>query len=113
MSPEDWESEFAKYRASPEYIKLNPHMDLDEFKKIYFMEWAHRIWGRVIGLTFVIPTIYFIARKRVTKRMAWNLVGISGLIGFQGLIGWWMVASGLKDDLFAPGAHPRVSQYRL
>lgn len=113
MSPEDWESEFAKYRASPEYIKLNPHMDLDEFKKIYFMEWAHRIWGRVIGMTFVLPTIYFIARRRVTKRMAWNLVGISGLIGFQGFIGWWMVASGLKDDLFAPGAHPRVSQYRL
>ncbi|KAJ0119791.1 cytochrome c oxidase assembly protein COX15 [Diaporthe amygdali] len=113
MSPEDWESEFAKYRASPEYIKLNPHMDLDEFKKIYFMEWTHRIWGRVIGMTFVLPTIYFIARRRVTKRMAWNLVGISGLIGFQGFIGWWMVASGLKDDLFAPGAHPRVSQYRL
>lgn len=113
MSAEDWESEFAKYRASPEYIKLNPHMDVDEFKKIYFMEWSHRLWGRMIGMTFVIPTIYFIARGRVTKRMAWNLVGISGLIGFQGLIGWWMVASGLKDDLFAPGAHPRVSQYRL
>lgn len=113
MSPEDWESEFAKYRASPEYIKLNPHMDLDEFKKIYFMEWAHRIWGRVIGMTFVLPTIYFIARRRVTKRMAWNLVGISGLIGLQGFIGWWMVASGLKDDLFAPNAVPRVSQYRL
>ncbi|KUI53125.1 Electron transfer protein 1, mitochondrial [Cytospora mali] len=113
MSAEDWESEFAKYRASPEYIKLNPHMDVEEFKKIYFMEWSHRLWGRMIGMTFVIPTIYFIARRRVTKRMAWNLVGISGLIGFQGFIGWWMVASGLKDDLFAPGAHPRVSQYRL
>ncbi|KAF3761390.1 hypothetical protein M406DRAFT_99778 [Cryphonectria parasitica EP155] len=113
MSPEDWESEFAKYRASPEYVKLNPHMDLDEFKKIYFMEWTHRLWGRVIGLSFVIPTVYFIARRRVSSRMAWNLVGISGLIGFQGAIGWWMVASGLKDDLFAEGAHPRVSQYRL
>lgn len=113
MSPEDWESEFAKYRASPEYVKLNPHMDLDEFKKIYFMEWTHRLWGRVIGLSFVPPTVYFIARRRVTRRMAWNLVGISGLIGFQGVIGWWMVASGLKDDLFADGAHPRVSQYRL
>ncbi|CAN8098142.1 unnamed protein product [Discula destructiva] len=113
MSPADWESEFAKYRASPEYIKLNPHMTLDEFKQIYFMEWAHRLWGRVIGMSFVLPTIYFIARRRVSTRVAWNLVGISGLIGFQGLIGWWMVASGLKDDLFAEGAHPRVSQYRL
>jgi cytochrome c oxidase assembly protein subunit 15 len=113
MSLEDWQSEFDKYRASPEFKLLNPHMDLSEFKKIYYMEWTHRLWGRVIGLSFVIPTIYFIARRRVTKRMAFGLVGISGLIGFQGVIGWWMVKSGLRDDLFAPGSHPRVSQYRL
>ncbi|SPQ26826.1 b4bd6397-f44e-4cc4-a3fc-ac87ad924407 [Thermothielavioides terrestris] len=113
MSDADWQSEFDKYRASPEFKLLNPHMDLAEFKKIYFMEWAHRLWGRFIGLSFVIPTVYFIARRRVTPRMAANLVGISGLIGFQGFIGWWMVKSGLKDDLFAPGSHPRVSQYRL
>ncbi|KAL2174984.1 cytochrome oxidase assembly protein-domain-containing protein [Thermothelomyces heterothallicus CBS 202.75] len=113
MSDTDWQSEFDKYRASPEFKLLNPHMDLAEFKKIYFMEWTHRLWGRVVGLTFVLPTIYFIARRRVTPRMAVNLVGISALIGFQGFIGWWMVKSGLKDDLFAPGSHPRVSQYRL
>jgi cytochrome c oxidase assembly protein subunit 15 len=113
MSDADWQSEFDKYRASPEYKLLNPHMSLDEFKKIYFMEWFHRVWGRVIGLTFAVPTIYFIARRRVTSRMAVNLCGISALIGFQGFIGWWMVKSGLKDDLFAPGSHPRVSQYRL
>ncbi|KAK8034675.1 cytochrome oxidase assembly protein [Apiospora rasikravindrae] len=113
QSQSHWESEFEKYRASPEFKMLNSHMDLAEFKKIYFMEWAHRLWGRVIGMSFVLPTIYFVARRRVTKRMALNLVGISGLIGFQGAIGWWMVASGLKDDLFAPGSHPRVSQYRL
>ncbi|KAK4462749.1 cytochrome oxidase assembly protein-domain-containing protein [Cladorrhinum samala] len=113
MSTADWESEFEKYRASPEYKLLNPHMDLDEFKKIYFMEWTHRLWGRFIGLSFVLPTVYFIARRKVTARMATTLVGISALIGFQGFIGWWMVKSGLKDDLFAPGSHPRVSQYRL
>ncbi|KAK4100506.1 COX15-CtaA-domain-containing protein [Parathielavia hyrcaniae] len=113
MSAEDWQSEFDKYRASPEFKLLNPHMDLAEFKKIYFMEWTHRLWGRFIGLSFVLPTIYFIARRRVTRRMAVNLVGISSLIGFQGFIGWWMVKSGLKDDLFALGSHPRVSQYRL
>ncbi|KAK4126877.1 COX15-CtaA-domain-containing protein [Parathielavia appendiculata] len=113
MSAADWQSEFDKYRASPEFKLLNPHMDLAEFKKIYFMEWAHRLWGRFIGLSFVLPTVYFIARRRVTPRMAVNLVGISSLIGFQGFIGWWMVKSGLKDDLFAPGSHPRVSQYRL
>lgn len=113
MSAEDWDSEFEKYRASPEFKLLNPHMTLDEFKKIYFMEWTHRVWGRVIGMSFVLPTLYFIARKRVTKKMAVNLLGISAMIGFQGAIGWWMVKSGLKDDLFAPGSHPRVSQYRL
>ncbi|KAH8882123.1 COX15-CtaA-domain-containing protein [Thozetella sp. PMI_491] len=113
LSQGDWQSEFDKYRASPEYKQLNPHMDLDEFKKIYFMEWSHRLWGRFIGLSFVLPTIYFVARRRVTPRMAANLAGISALIGFQGFIGWWMVKSGLKDDLFAEGAHPRVSQYRL
>ncbi|KAK9413130.1 putative Cytochrome c oxidase assembly protein COX15 [Seiridium unicorne] len=113
MSTEDWESEFAKYKASPEFKLLNSHMDLSDFKSIYYMEWTHRLWGRVIGMSFVLPTIYFIARRRVTKRMALSLVGISGLIGFQGFIGWWMVKSGLKDDLFAPGSHPRVSQYRL
>ncbi|KAF9876342.1 cytochrome oxidase assembly protein [Colletotrichum karsti] len=110
---EDWESEFEKYRASPEFKLLNPHMTMDEFKKIYFMEWSHRLWGRFIGMSFVLPTIYFVARRRVTPKMALNLAGISALIGFQGFIGWWMVKSGLKDDLFAPGSHPRVSQYRL
>ncbi|RMJ06574.1 hypothetical protein CDV36_013824 [Fusarium kuroshium] len=113
MSQADWESEFEKYRASPEFKLLNPHMDLEEFKKIYFMEWFHRVWGRFIGMSFVLPTVYFIARRKVTPRMAFNLAGISALIGFQGIIGWWMVKSGLKDDLFAPGSHPRVSQYRL
>ncbi|KAI8301508.1 Cytochrome c oxidase assembly protein COX15 [Colletotrichum sp. SAR11_59] len=109
----DWEFEFEKYRASPEFKLLNPHMTMDEFKKIYFMEWSHRLWGRFIGMSFVLPTLYFIARRRVTPKMALNLCGISCLIGFQGFIGWWMVKSGLKDDLFAPGSHPRVSQYRL
>lgn len=110
---EVWQSEFDKYRASPEFHLLNPHMTLEEFKKIYFMEWFHRIWGRVIGVTFVLPAIYFVARRRVSLPMALNIGGISALIGFQGIIGWWMVKSGLKDDLFAPGSHPRVSQYRL
>ncbi|KAI9887720.1 MAG: Cytochrome c oxidase assembly protein cox15 [Watsoniomyces obsoletus] len=88
-------------------------MTLSEFKKIYYMEWTHRQWGRLVGLTFVIPSIYFILRRRVSSSMAIKLVGISTLIAFQGMIGWWMVKSGLKDDLFAPGSHPRVSQYRL
>ncbi|KAE8374989.1 cytochrome oxidase assembly protein-domain-containing protein [Aspergillus bertholletiae] len=113
MNAEDWESEFAKYRASPEFQLLNPNMTLSEFKSIYYMEWIHRLWGRFVGLSFVLPAIYFVASKKVSKPMALRLGGIAGLIGFQGFIGWWMVKSGLKDDLFAPGSHPRVSQYRL
>ena len=89
-------------------------MTLDEYKFIYYMEWTHRLLGRIIGLSFVLPAIYFVARGRVSQRMALRLGGISGLIALQGGIGWWMVKSGLKDDLFQqPGAHPRVSQYRL
>lgn len=110
---EDWEQEFAKYRLSPEFKQLNSNMGLEDFKQIYWMEWGHRLWGRVVGVTFLVPTIYFIARRRVSAPVAASLVGISGLIGLQGFIGWWMVKSGLKDDLFAKGATPRVSQYRL
>lgn len=113
MSQAEWDSEFTKYKASPEFTLLNSSMTMSDFKQIYFMEWAHRLWGRVIGITFLLPTVYFITRKRVTPSMALKLTGICGMIGFQGVIGWWMVKSGLKDDLFAPGSHPRVSQYRL
>ncbi|MCJ1254222.1 Cytochrome c oxidase assembly protein cox15 [Lignoscripta atroalba] len=109
----DWDSEFTKYRSSPEFKLLNPHMTLSEFKSIYYMEWTHRLWGRVVGLSFVLPSIYFIARRKVSAPMAGKIIGIAGLIAFQGVLGWWMVKSGLKDDLFAPGSHPRVSQYRL
>ena len=112
-SAADWQSEFAKYQSSPEYRILNPNMTLDEFKSIYYMEWAHRIWGRFVGLSFLIPSIYVIARRKVSAPMARNIISIAGLIGFQGFLGWWMVKSGLKDDLFAPGSQPRVSQYRL
>jgi heme a synthase len=88
-------------------------MTLEEFKQTYYMEWGHRLWGRVVGLSFVLPALYFVARRKVSANMSVRLLGISGLIGFQGFLGWYMVKSGLKDDLFAPGSHPRVSQYRL
>src|SRR5438034_2178878 len=113
MNAQDWESEFEKYRSSPEFKLLNPYMTLPEFKSIYYMEWIHRLWGRFVGLAFVLPAAYFIGARRVSRPMALRLGGIAGLIGFQGFLGWWMVKSGLKDDLFAPGSHPRVSQYRL
>ena len=88
-------------------------MTLSEFKSIYYMEWTHRLWGRLVGISFLLPAAYFIARRKVSMPMAGRIFGIAGLIGCQGVLGWWMVKSGLKDDLFAPGSHPRVSQYRL
>lgn len=88
-------------------------MTLSEFKSIYYMEWIHRLWGRFVGLSFVLPAAYFVATRKVSTPMMLRLGGIAGLIGFQGFLGWWMVKSGLKDDLFAPGSQPRVSQYRL
>ncbi|MCJ1273352.1 Cytochrome c oxidase assembly protein cox15 [Puttea exsequens] len=113
MIQEDWDAEFFRYKSSPEFKLLNPNITLDEFKSIYYMEWAHRVWGRVVGISFVVPAIYFIAKGKVSKPMAYRIAGIGSLIGFQGALGWWMVKSGLGDDLFAPGSHPRVSQYRL
>ncbi|KAI9762447.1 MAG: Cytochrome c oxidase assembly protein cox15 [Chaenotheca gracillima] len=113
MSSKDWDMEFDRYKSSPEFKMLNPHMTLPEFKQIYYMEWIHRLWGRIVGISFILPAAYFIARRKVSAPMAAKIAGIGGLIGFQGIIGWWMVKSGLKDDLFAPGSHPRVSQYRL
>ena len=93
---------------------LNNHMDLEDFKSIYYMEYTHRILGRVIGLAFVIPATYFVARRKVSRRFGLGLLGIGGLIGFQGFLGWWMVKSGLKaDELQAQDGVPRVSQYRL
>jgi heme a synthase len=113
MSDADWESEFLKYKSSPEFAMLNSRMTLEEFKSIYWMEWIHRLWGRAIGIGFLLPAVYFTARRQMTAGMTATVWGIAGLIGFQGFLGWWMVKSGLKDDLFAPGSTPRVSQYRL
>lgn len=114
LNQADWEAEFERYKDSPEFKLLNSNITLDEFKFIYFMEWAHRLWGRAIGLTFVIPAAYFVYARKVSGHTARRLLLISGLIGLQGFIGWWMVKSGLNQDfLHQPGAHPRVSQYRL
>lgn len=78
------------------------------------MEWAHRILGRVIGISFVLPLAYFVARRKVSKPLAIKLSGMALLIGFQGALGWYMVKSGLEEETFAGGdAVPRVSQYRL
>ncbi|CUS21216.1 LAQU0S02e08680g1_1 [Lachancea quebecensis] len=114
MNEQEWLEEFAKYRESPEFQQLNSHIDLDEFKFIFFMEWVHRLWGRAIGLVFVLPAVYFAATRRSSPRVNRRVFSLSLLLGLQGFIGWWMVKSGLDEDqLKERKSKPTVSQYRL
>jgi len=106
LSDAAWQDAFAKYQQTPEYQQVNRHMTLAEFKPIFWMEWAHRFLGRMIGLVFLIPFLWFLARGRLDSRLAFRLAGVFVLGALQGLMGWYMVKSGLVDD-------PRVSQYRL
>lgn len=102
----EWQAVFDQYKAFPEYQKLNTGMTLAEFKGIFWFEYAHRLLGRAIGLAFFLPFLWFLFTGRVRGPLAWKLAGVFLLGGVQGLMGWYMVKSGLVDD-------PRVSQYRL
>ncbi|KAI0309618.1 COX15/CtaA family, partial [Amylostereum chailletii] len=114
LTAAQWEEEFDKYKATPEFKMLNHNMSLSEFKSIFHMEWGHRVLGRVIGLAFVLPLTYFALRRRLSPALPRQLVGMALLLGAQGALGWYMVQSGLEDSiLHTPGAVPRVSQYRL
>jgi heme a synthase len=106
LSTAEWETTFDKYKATPEYQKVNHQMSLDEFKGIFWWEYFHRVLGRTIGLVFLVPFLWFLARRKIDKALVPKLVGIFVLGGLQGAMGWYMVKSGLVDD-------PRVSQYRL
>jgi len=113
MNQQEWEQEFEDYKQFPEYQKLNRGMTLDEFKFIYGMEWGHRQLGRLIGVVFALPLAYFAARGRLNKQLLKPLGLLFAMGGAQGLIGWWMVKSGLKENKENPHAEPKVSPYRL
>ena len=106
MSEAAWQEVFAKYRQFPEYQKINLGMTLAEFKRIFLFEYGHRVLGRAIGVAFVLPFLYFLIRRRLSWRLASKLVLMFILGGLQGLLGWYMVQSGLVD-------RPDVSAYRL
>lgn len=106
LSQNDWEVVFEKYHQTPQYQKVNQGMSLEEFKGIFWWEYFHRLLGRVIGLAFFIPFVYFVARKGIDRPLGLKLAGIFLLGGLQGAMGWYMVKSGLVDN-------PHVSQYRL
>jgi heme a synthase len=106
LTAAQWRSEFETYQAIPQYRLMNLAMSLDEFKTIYWWEWAHRLLGRFIGVAFLLPFLWFWRQGWITRPLGLRLLMIFGLGGLQGAVGWWMVASGLVERV-------EVSQYRL
>jgi len=106
LTSEQWEAAFEAYRQYPEYREINAGMALDEFRTIFLIEYFHRLWGRLIGVAFLVPFVAFLARGWLDSRLLVKLVLMFALGGLQGAIGWYMVQSGLIDE-------PDVSAYRL
>ncbi len=106
LSQDDWVVVFEKYKLSPEFQKINSDMEIDGFKSIFWLEYLHRLWGRIIGIAFLVPFIFFLFCGWISRGLAPKLVGLFILGGVQGVMGWYMVKSGLVDK-------PDVSQYRL
>jgi cytochrome c oxidase assembly protein subunit 15 len=106
LSSTQWQETYHKYQQTPEYRKKNLGMSLEEFKGIFWFEYAHRLLGRSIGMVFLLPFLYFLFMGRIEKPMVPKLITMFLLGGLQGALGWYMVASGLIDN-------PHVSQYRL
>jgi cytochrome c oxidase assembly protein subunit 15 len=106
FSEADWQALFAKYRESPQFLKMFPDLTLAGFKGIFWLEYIHRLWGRLIGVVFLLPFLWFWIRGRIPRGYGPALVGLFVLGGLQGAVGWLMVASGLVD-------RPSVSHYRL
>lgn len=106
LNEADWEILLEKYRQIPQYHEVNKGMTLQEFKGIFWWEYFHRLLGRAIGLVFFVPFLYFLIRKQIDRPLGIKLLGIFILGGLQGLMGWYMVMSGLVNNIY-------VSQYRL
>ena len=106
LSHADWLAEFDRYKLIPQYRVLNAGMSLADFQYIFMWEYVHRLWGRLIGIAYFVPLVWFIARRQVPRRMVLPLCGIFLLGAAQGLLGWYMVESGLVHRV-------EVSQYRL
>lgn len=97
LTDAQWQAEFANYRKIPEYTQLNQGMTLAGFKAIFFWEYLHRLLGRLIGIAFAVPLIWFAAKRQIPRGYGWRLVALLLLGGLQGAIGWWMVQSGLSE----------------
>src|SRR6516162_8492754 len=106
LSQSEWQAEFDRYKTIPQYERINRGMSLEEFKTIFWWEWSHRLLGRLVGIAFLLPFLWFLWRGFVDRRLGVALTGIFALGAVQGAVGWWMVASGLTERV-------AVSQYRL
>jgi cytochrome c oxidase assembly protein subunit 15 len=106
LTQADWQQLFEQYQKTPEYLQVNRGMSLDQFKGIFWWEYFHRLLGRLIGLVFLIPLVWFAWKRKIPPGLGAWLAAIFLLGALQGAAGWWMVASGLVDD-------PRVSHVRL
>ena len=106
LNDAQWAETFGKYKLTPEFKLRNHDMTVEGFKSIFWWEYFHRLLGRLIGVAFFLPFLYFWLRGRLDRPLGWKLAGIFVLGGLQGAMGWYMVKSGLVDD-------PRVSQFRL
>jgi len=112
ITREEWEMEFSRYKIFPEW-QQRKSMTLSEFKFIYGWEYGHRMLGRAVGLAFVLPWAYFSARKLIPKGYQKRMIGLLAMGGTQGLVGWWMVRSGLGNDRFGDRNEIRVRPVRL
>ncbi|MDC1382123.1 COX15/CtaA family protein [Candidatus Puniceispirillum sp.] len=106
MTASEWQRVYELYQASPEYQKLNYGMSLNSFKTIFFWEYVHRLWGRLLGLAFGLPFLFLVLAGRIPAGLLSRMLLLFLLGGFQGVVGWWMVKSGLTEEA-------SVSQYRL
>jgi cytochrome c oxidase assembly protein subunit 15 len=97
LSGAEWAKDFALYQATPQYREVNAGMTLGEFKSIFWWEWFHRLLGRLVGVAFAVPFFVFIAMRQMPGRLIWRCAVLLGLGGLQGLVGWWMVQSGLEN----------------
>lgn len=106
LSEAAWVAEFEKYKQIPEYTEINVGMTLAEFKNIFFWEYVHRLLGRLVGVAFALPFLYFAVRRAIPQGYGWRLTALFALGGMQGAVGWWMVSSGLSE-------RTDVSHFRL
>lgn len=108
MSESAWQAAFDRYKEIAQFKYINSHFTLSDFKSIYFWEWFHRDWARLMGFVFAIPFIYFIIKKKIDRTMIQPMVVLFILGGLQGAIGWIMVKSGLnQEDLYV--SHIRLA----